>query len=354
MRNLLSLVLVPSICLAASATQTDWSGGAGVPGPVADWGNAFDASVSVSWLTFPGELSLSSTPAVPVTHTVVGNFMYASSVYPSDLDADGDMDVIGAAAGNADDIFWWENADGSGTDWVTHPVNGSFDGATSVHASDVDGDGDMDVLGAAYYAADITWWEVSEFLESGQLTGSILDAGEASDWGQVTWTESVPENTDLTVELRAGNTPGAMGSWILIPSSGDEIPSGFDGMRYIQYRITMSTEDNSASPCLEDITVDWTPWVGIEEETGGPPTFQLIGAFPNPTCGFVQIDFSVPEATGVELTVYDLAGRSVAEAGIDCAEGMHSFTLDGLAVGVYLVHMRAGDFEATERFVVLE
>ncbi|NLP04707.1 hypothetical protein GX411_01985, partial [Candidatus Fermentibacteria bacterium] len=61
-------------------------------------------------------------------------------------------------------------------------------GAWSVYSSDVDGDGDMDVLGAAYNADDITWWDLLfGFLDYGQLTGSILDSGGAPDWGQVTW-----------------------------------------------------------------------------------------------------------------------------------------------------------------------
>jgi len=32
-------------------------------------------------------------------------------------------------------------------------------GAVSVYAADMDGDGDMDVLGAAIDADDIIWWE---------------------------------------------------------------------------------------------------------------------------------------------------------------------------------------------------
>ena len=405
MRIVLFLAALSSICLASSATQTDWSGGGGVPGPVTAWGNAFNTSASVSWLAIPGKISLSSTPAAPVTHSIAQSFDYAISVYAADVDGDGDMDVLGAAnsadaitwwensdtapgvywfehtvdgdfdgarsvyssdvdgdgdmdvlgaAFTADDITWWENANGSGTSWVTHTVDGGFDFAFSVHAADVDSDGDMDVLGAASYADDITWWEVSEFLDYGQLTSSILDSGGASDWGQVTWTGFEPANTDLTVELRTGNSPGAMGSWIAISSSGDEIPSGFDGMRYLQYRILMTSDDGSASPNLEDITVDWTGYVGTEGDMAGIPAYRLFGACPNPAHGFVQIGYSVPEATGVELTVYDLAGRSVDAAGICSAEGQHTYALDGLAAGVYVVRMRAGEFEATERFVVVE
>jgi hypothetical protein len=38
-------------------------------------------------------------------------------------------------------------------------VDAWFSGAFSVYAADVDGDGDMDVLGAACYDDAITWWE---------------------------------------------------------------------------------------------------------------------------------------------------------------------------------------------------
>ena len=91
-------------------------------------------------------------------HLVDGAFDGAISVHAADLDGDGDMDVLGAAIRDGD-ITWWENTDGSGTSWTEHLVDGAFDGAISVHAADLDGDGDMDVLGAAYHADDITWWE---------------------------------------------------------------------------------------------------------------------------------------------------------------------------------------------------
>lgn len=38
-------------------------------------------------------------------------------------------------------------------------VNGDFDGPGEVFAADMDGDGDIDLLGAAEFANDIVWWE---------------------------------------------------------------------------------------------------------------------------------------------------------------------------------------------------
>ena len=91
-------------------------------------------------------------------HTVDGEFAAAWSVYAADVDGDGDMDVLGAALFD-DDIVWWENTAGDGTAWTEHTVDGEFDAASSIYATDMDGDGDMDVLGAAYLDDDITWWE---------------------------------------------------------------------------------------------------------------------------------------------------------------------------------------------------
>jgi hypothetical protein len=89
-------------------------------------------------------------------HTIDGNLDGAYSVYALDLDDDNDVDVLGAAK-VADDITWWEN-DGN-ENFTEHTIADSFDYANSVYAIDMDDDSDIDILGAAYISDDITWWE---------------------------------------------------------------------------------------------------------------------------------------------------------------------------------------------------
>ena len=91
-------------------------------------------------------------------HAVDTGFGQAASIFAADVDGDGDNDVLGAGLG-PDDITWWENTAGDGSAWTEWTVDGTFDGAIAVSAADVDGDGDVDVLGAASVDDDVTWWE---------------------------------------------------------------------------------------------------------------------------------------------------------------------------------------------------
>ncbi|MFC1735105.1 FG-GAP repeat domain-containing protein [Candidatus Hydrogenedentota bacterium] len=91
-------------------------------------------------------------------HDIDADFEYAHSVYSCDVDGDGNLDVLGAAR-DGDEIAWWENADGGGVTWIKHSVEQDFDGASSVYGADLDGDGDVDILGAGSNAGKITWWE---------------------------------------------------------------------------------------------------------------------------------------------------------------------------------------------------
>ncbi|MCK4593379.1 VCBS repeat-containing protein, partial [bacterium] len=160
MRRAVLLLSIPLALLAyETAEQTDWSGGDGVEGPVTDWGDTFDTSANINWSGFPGELELHRVALdIPIEHLVADWFRGAHCVYAADVDGDNDIDVLGAAYAD-NDITWWENLDGSGTSWTEHIVDGGFTWAVYVHAADMDGDGDIDVLGSAWLDREIAWWE---------------------------------------------------------------------------------------------------------------------------------------------------------------------------------------------------
>jgi len=85
-----------------------------------------------------------------------------TSVFATDLDGDGDRDVLSASITD-DKIAWYENM-GGGSFGPQQVVSASADSATSVFAADLDGDGDTDVLSASGASGgsspeQITWYE---------------------------------------------------------------------------------------------------------------------------------------------------------------------------------------------------
>ncbi len=89
-------------------------------------------------------------------NTVTAGADGARSVFAADVDGDGDMDMLSASRLD-DKIAWYEN-DGS-QNFIGHTITTSADFAQSVFAADVDGDGDLDVLSASFLDDKIAWYE---------------------------------------------------------------------------------------------------------------------------------------------------------------------------------------------------
>ena len=81
----------------------------------------------------------------------------AESVHAADLDGDGDADVLSASYSDGR-IAWHEN-EGGGAFSMPRAIATDAYGARSVHAADLDGDGDADVLSASESDDKIAWYE---------------------------------------------------------------------------------------------------------------------------------------------------------------------------------------------------
>ncbi len=130
---------------ADNPTQTDWSGGGGLAGPVPDWQDRFDVSTGIAWAAVPGQLALSSSAlATPVEHLINGSYQGTIGVGVGDIDQDGDLDVVGTAE-TSGVVSWWENDGGDPPAFTEHSV-GTPPGAAGVDVADIDGDGRPDVV----------------------------------------------------------------------------------------------------------------------------------------------------------------------------------------------------------------
>ena len=145
-----------------------------------------------------------------------------------------------------------------------------------------------------------------------------------------------------------------MGNWsdtLTTPCSLEGILADNDS--YFQYKVLIERTDPSVSPVLEDITVTWSP-TGI---TVDPivSEYILYGAIPNPAAGLMKLEFSIPEPCVVQLCIFDISGRLIGNpVNSEFPAGQQEVQLNDLRPGIYFVRMKAGEFTATRRFVVIE
>jgi hypothetical protein len=105
----------------------------------------------------------------------------AKSVFAADLDGDGDLDVLSASYRD-DKIAWYENTDGLGTFGVQNVITSDADGASSIFAADMDGDGDTDVLSASWYDGKIAWYENTDGLGTFGQQNVITTNATVAEW----------------------------------------------------------------------------------------------------------------------------------------------------------------------------
>ncbi|MCP4193069.1 MAG: VCBS repeat-containing protein [Planctomycetaceae bacterium] len=151
------------------------------------------------------------------------------TVRAADLDGDGDLDALSASYGD-DKIAWYENLDGLGNFGPQQIISRRSNGAIDLHTADLDGDGDIDVLSASAIDGIIAWYRnedgqgsfgslqiltrraiSAEWVSSADLDGDgdvdILSAAYGD--GKIAWYENEDGNGSFsstqTIAIRPGS-----------------------------------------------------------------------------------------------------------------------------------------------------
>ena len=120
-----------------------------------------------------------------VPYDVDSDFDGVVEVSIADMDGDGDLDMAGAAF-EGDEVRWWEN-DGNES-FTRHVVEAEIGGQPrSIRAVDeegelldLDGDGDVDLIGACWIGNAVYWWENDgSFNFTRRLAGNCVQAHTA-------------------------------------------------------------------------------------------------------------------------------------------------------------------------------
>ena len=125
----------------------------------------------VGWYENDGGAMPTFTPRI-----VSADVDHVKMVGAEDLDLDGDIDLLSASTGD-DTVSWFENDGNPDPGFVHHIVSANALGARFVHAADLDGDGDVDLLAARRTDNRITWYANNTIHRSAifpEKTGSTL------------------------------------------------------------------------------------------------------------------------------------------------------------------------------------
>ena len=138
------------------------------------------------------------------------------------------------------------------------------------------------------------------------------------------------------------------------------------GPGYVWHCHIVDHEDNEMMRPFMIVNPPAVPFAALttestEDAIALPATVALAPAKPNPSAGNSRISFSLPEASEVELVVYDVAGREVSRlADGRYAAGEHVITFDGqdrsgrlLPNGTYLYRLRTPNAKFVRKLVLV-
>jgi hypothetical protein len=119
---------------------------------------------------------------------------------------------------------------------------------------------------------------------------------------------------------------------------------------------------NISDPNYGIIEVDWYDWnmpftSDVEKISGLPQDFNLSQNYPNPFNPSTKIEYSIPEASFVQLKVYDILGNEVSTL-VSEEQSAGSYRADfsgaNLSSGMYIAKLQAGNYTKTIKMTLLK
>ena len=143
---------------------------------------------------------------------------------------------------------------------------------------------------------------------------------------------------------------------------------GYDNLYYsILWEELEDLTTTSIHKAIIDLASLWrTAWenagrpspLGIRSTNSDPEVHYLAEAYPNPFNSSTNIKLSIPKSGLVSLKIYNLIGQELAVlASENLTPGTYKYTwspTDGIASGVYLYRLQAGDDVETKKMVLMK
>ena len=200
---------------------------------------------------------------------ITGTFIDARTVIAADIDGDGDLDPIGASLGG-DKVSWFENSGSVPPTYTERVITTNARDARECFAIDLDFDGDIDVIAASRQDDKIAWHENLNG-DGSAWTEHVVSTAVIGSWSA--WAEDIDGDGDLDV-LSAGRDDNRI-SW-------HENTDGL-GLTWTRH-IVSSTANRAQKAVAADVDADGdmdmlsasgaNSTIAWYENTGGsPPVF---------------------------------------------------------------------------------
>jgi hypothetical protein len=177
-----------------------------------------------------GGASVVWTPYNVSTAAAVG----VQSVHSGDLNGDGRVDLLSANYGD-DRIVCYMNDGGTPVVWTPYNVSTAADGAVSVRAADIDGDGRLDVLSASSLSGIIAWhhnggsspviW-TTNVISGGMLVAGSVYAADIDGDGRLDVVTSSFLDDKVAWFRNGGGSPVAFTEHVVFTASGSGASPG--------------------------------------------------------------------------------------------------------------------------------
>ena len=217
------------------------------------------------------------------------------------MDGDGDMDILSASYGD-DTIAWYENNGAANPTWAAANIVTNANGAHSVFAADMDGDGDMDIISTSSQDNTVAWYEndpdIDDILTDGN--GNLLSLTTSLTYQSTTKTITANLGVGAVDFTSIGN-----GKWeYMHPSSAANYNYG----QYSKWGFFRSRQDSQTQQGLLEFNDGRTTQAGFT---------RLNGVFEGHTyfSSNAQVTWEVAKSTAESLGGYLLVVNSTHEWG---------------------------------------
>lgn len=131
-----------------------------------------------------------------------------------------------------------------------------------------------------------------------------------------------------------------------------------DGVDTVAVSSGYDIATNTFTPLYYSLNLERGLLTNNEVDSRIPESFGLDQNYPNPFNPATNINFSLPQASKVTLSVYDMLGRRVATLldgqQLNAAKHSISFDASALASGMYIYRIEAGAFISTRKMMLIK